>query len=111
MEANNTDLQIQKLIDKTKEDKIEWRFFAPNQLRWTQQNGDRLYITVLSRIYGVREEYRFTIQATNPNEMMMDTQSGIDAVSRDILENLFKVALSNSKDVAANIIDTLIESL
>ncbi len=119
MATSNINTQIQKLIDKTVEGKIDWKHAGNNQLRWTRKNGDRLYITFLSKLSSpefnsatgmtINENYVLMVQAINPNEVVMQVDT--DATTKDILKELFDIASNFSKDNAANIIDTLIESL
>ncbi len=118
MATNNVNTQIQKLIDKTKEGKIDWKYVSSNGLRWTQKNGDRLYVTLLNKLLNpsfigssmvMKETYVLIVQAMNPNEIIMQVDT--DETTGDILGELFNIAINSSKDNATNIIDTLIESL
>ncbi len=115
MATNNINTQIQKLIDKTVEGKIDWKIVSNNQLRWTQKNGDRLYITIISKLAHPpmqgKYEYAFMIQAMSPNEIIMQVQTDFQSKEDDILATLFEIASNSSKDNAANIIDTLLESV
>ena len=106
MATNNINLQIQKLIDKTVEGKIDWIFISEFEYKWTQQNADRLYVTTLSQTTLSKPiQYMLTIQSINPNQIIMELKNETE------LNALFYTVSNFSKDNAANIIDTLLESV
>lgn len=116
---NNLTLQIQKLIDKTKEGKISWKLVAPNNVRWLKQNAERLFTTSLqkqglpSNSFAMtnRVILNLTIQATNPNEIVLQINTNDDDYCLGLLIELFDIAQNSSREYSANIIDNLLDDI
>ncbi len=117
--TNNIITQIEKLILKTTEGRIEWKTVGANNLRWVKQDNTRLYTTTLQKQISnpsipnqlSRVVYALTIQSTNPNEIILQINTNIDNSTFEVMERLFIVALDYSRHNSANIIDKLLEDL
>lgn len=117
--ANNIISQIEKLISKTEEGKIVWKSVSVNNLRWTRQDGNSLFTVTLQKQIPTfnfqntanRGIYSLTIQSTNPNEIILQVNTSMDATLFNSLDKLYMFALNSSRTNSANIIDKLLDDL
>ncbi|MES2023636.1 MAG: hypothetical protein V4439_03050 [Patescibacteria group bacterium] len=117
--------QIKKLIEKSKEEKIPWKSANSNLVRWIKQEDDRSF-TITLQIQQMamiinrsippslgqnNNNYVFTIQATNPNEVILQVNTVIDSSYKESLRILFNTAMAVSKNTSVEVIDKLLKDL
>ncbi|MBK7854859.1 MAG: hypothetical protein IPJ79_08095 [Bacteroidetes bacterium] len=116
MDNSKITAQIQKLLDKTREKKLPWKYANANTVRWVRQDGSRLFtvtLTVQQTPLGINRinNYSLTIQATNPNEIVLQINTTTDETYRVILSELFAEAMNLSREGSSDIIDKLLGDL
>lgn len=111
--------QIQKLLDKTKEGKIDWKQINQNAIRWTSYNENTMYIvTIQTTLTGIivggkqLNQYIMTIQS-NTGEMILQLQSNekTNADLKPLLEDLFLIATTKAKEESINILNKLLDKI
>jgi len=117
--------QINKLIDRTKENKISWKAVGTNLLRWVKNEEGRMFTVTLQVqqlpvrigipgtpiVNNLTSNYFFTIQGTNPNEVILQVNSNLNQEFKEPLESLFTEAMKLSRDSSAEVIDKLLKDL
>lgn len=120
--------QIQKIIQKTSEDKIEWKSINPNAFRWTVVKGNNQFITTFQAVnipLGQNEVFNnplnpigngtfvFTLQTTNPNEAIIQLQVTNNNNREYINEllQLYKIISEKTKKDYSKILDDLLDNL
>ncbi len=110
--------QIERILQKTKDGKIPWKYSNANVVRWTRQDIDRLFTvtiqtqTVPMAIGQVRKQnYTLTIQATNPNEIALQINANTMPSYYELLKTLFEEAMKVSQASSSDIIDKLLGGL
>lgn len=111
--------QIEKLLDKTKEGKIDWKQVNQNAIRWTSQIDNEFYIVTLqTAITGIiingkqLNQYILTIQS-NTGEMLLQLQSNqqTNVEYSELLSELFEIALAKTKADSINILNKLLDNI
>ncbi len=111
--------QIQKLLLKTKEDKINWKQVNQNSIRWiTQTDGTNYVVTLQTTLTGIiingkqENQYILTIQNNN-GEMILQLQSNkqINSEYTNLLDDLFEIAIAKTKEESVNIFNKLLDDI
>lgn len=111
--------QIEKLLAKTKEGKIDWKQINQNAIRWAAQTDGTFYIVTLQTtgtglfVNGKQaNQFILTIQS-NAGEMVLQLQSNQQTNSEysPLLQDLFDFASAKAKSESANILNKLLENL
>lgn len=109
--------QIEKLLIKTKEGKIDWKQINQNAIRWTSNIDNSMYIVTLQTtltgmiIDGKQvNQYILTIQS-NTGEMVLQIQSNqqTNPEFSPILNELFEIAIAKTKADSINILNKLLD--
>jgi hypothetical protein len=118
MNTENIIKQINKLTEKTKERKLDWKVVNENFFRWVQQSGLKVFNTSLQRQILVSGNpptkdlhYFLTIQTTDPNEVLLRATSIDDIAFKEPLKNLYDAVLKISEDMKMERLDELIEGI
>jgi hypothetical protein len=111
--------QIEKLLIKTNEGKINWKQVNQNAIRWTTQtDGTHYIVTLQTSLTGIlvngkqTNQYILTIQS-NTGEMVLQLQSNQQTNSEytTLLHDLFEIASAKTKAESANILNKLLDNL
>ena len=111
--------QIEKLLTKTKDGKIDWKQINQNAIRWSTQTDGTLYIVTLqTTLTGIivsgkqTNQYILTIQS-NTGEMVLQLQSNqqTNPEYSPLLHDLFEIATAKSKAESANILNKILDKL
>jgi hypothetical protein len=122
--------QIQTLIEKTKNDKINWQHLNNNAYRWIRKTNDgQIYnVTLQSNPIGMfpvgiptpgvpmqmqpASQFVLTIQS-NTGELILQVQSHLqlNQIYLPLLEQLIKIIEEKSKLKSTNILNKLLENL
>lgn len=111
--------QIEKLLLKTKEGKIDWKQINQNAIRWTSQIDSSFYIVTLQTsltgmiINGEQlKQYILTIQS-NTGEMVLQLQSNqqTNPEYSFLLNELFEFAIEKTKADSVNILNKLLDTI
>ena len=115
--------QINKFIEKSKQRKIPWKFLNQNLVRWVKEDikTKRTFTITLQTLQSVASvvgglikndlNYVLTVQATNPNEVILQVNTAGQLELRELLKQLFDEAMSISKGASTEVIDKLLEDL
>lgn len=111
--------QIEKLLSKTQEGKIDWKQINQNAIRWsTHTDGTHYIVTLQTTLTGVIvngkqiNQYILTIQS-NTGEMVLQLQSNqqINPEYTPLLQALFEIANDKTKAESVNILNKLLDKL
>ncbi len=115
--------QINKITKLTTGNKISWTSPNINLARWIKEDKGRTFTTTIQSMQmgGIvfpgqptvirRNNYVFTIQATNPNEVILQINTTQDPSFLEPLEALLKEAMKISKNTSVDAINKLLENL
>lgn len=120
--------QINKIIQKTIEGKIEWKAINPNAFRWTVIKGNNQFITTFQAVnipLGQNNllinplnpigngTFVFTLQTTNPNEAIIQLQVTNNNNREYISEllKLYNLISEKTKKDYSKILDDLLDNL
>lgn len=111
-------MQVEKLLEKTKEGKVDWKQINQNAIRWTRiSNGISYIVTLQTSITGIInsvsvKQFILTIQS-NTGEVILQLQSNqqINSEYFTLLQTLFELALKDTKAKSANILNNLLDDL
>lgn len=110
--------QIERLLSKSKEGKINWKQINQNSIRWLSTIDNQAYIVTLqTTIIGIIkdkaiDQYILTIQS-NAGDLIMQLQSNTKTNPEyfPLLKELFDTALSKTKEESINILDKLLDNI
>ena len=111
--------QIEKLLAKTKEGKIDWKQINQNAIRWAAQaDGTNFIVTLQTTLTGIIangnqiNQYILTIQS-NTGEMVLQLQSNqqTNPEYTPLLPALREIANAKTKAESANILNKLLDKL
>jgi len=120
--------QINKLIQKTLEDKVDWKSINQNAFRWTVQKGANQFITTFQAVNIPQQvesqnsnmlpqigngTFVFTLQTTNPGETIIQlqvTQNNNNEYLNE-LHKLFLIISEKTKKDYSKILDDLLDNL
>jgi hypothetical protein len=110
--------QINKVIEATDADKIEWRVTNDNVLRWVKIDEGRTFTTTIQKRPSIVfsntspiSRFIFTIQATNPNEILLQINSANNGEYLELLKQMFEKADQSSRKSTVNAVDKLLADL
>ena len=115
--------QINRIIEKTRQKKIPWRSLNQNLVRWTKEDkaSNKTFITTIQMLQSVASvigghiekdsNYVFTIQSTNPNDVVMQINTTSQPETKESIKQLFSEAMSISKDTSIDIINKLLNNI
>ncbi|NBW28034.1 MAG: hypothetical protein EBR38_05645 [Flavobacteriaceae bacterium] len=122
-------IQINKLIQKTIENKIDWKSINQNAFRWTIQKETNQFITTfqavnipqnildnnIQNMIGIigNGTFIFTLQTTNPGETIIQlqvTQTTNNEYLNELIK-LYKIIAEKTKKDYSKILDDLLDNL
>ena len=119
--------QINKIIEKTTEDKIEWKTLNPFTFRWVTVRNNIQFITTLQVVNIPQNQivvenvanpigngtFVFTLQTLNPNETLIQLQVTSQDNREYIYEllELYNLIIEKTKKNYSKILDSLLDSL
>ncbi len=118
MDNNKIIQQIQKMIAATEANKIPWKFSNTTNVRWVRQEENRLFTITLQAIplnafrpENLTANYSLTIQATNPNEIILQINTNTESGYLPYLKKLFEAAMNISRQASSDFLDKLLGEL
>jgi len=111
--------QIQELIAKSREGKIDWQQLNANTIRWSRHADGKVYtVTLQSHPTGViiagrqTNQYVFTIQS-NTGEVILQLQSNQQTNQNyaPLFQQLLDIATEKTKGLSAVILSKLLDKL
>ena len=121
--------QINKLIQKTLDGKIDWKTINPTAFRWTVMKGNLQYVTTFQGVNIPQQNlssnpnipnqigngtFIFTLQVTNPpGETLIQLQVSQhnNAEYLNELNKLYNIILEKTKKDYSKILDELLDNL
>ena len=121
-------VQINKLIQKTVEGKVEWKSINPNAFRWTVLKNNIQYITTFQAVNVPQQStqanpnlqqpigngtFIFTLQTTNPQETLIQLQvtQNINNQYVNELNKLYQIILGKHTKDYSKILNDLLDNL
>lgn len=121
--------QINKLIEKTLDGKIDWKTINPTAFRWTVLKGNLQYVTTFQGVNIPQQNlasnpnipnqigngtFIFTLQVTNPpGETLIQLQVSQHNNAEYLIElnKLYNIILEKTKKDYSKILDELLDNL
>jgi len=108
--------ELNELIEKSNRGDIPWTTMNANANRWISTIDSRTYTTTIQK-QPIRQgnitvnNFILTIQATNPNEVILQLNTQIEITFKELLEKLFTSANLASKKNSADVLRKLMSNL
>ncbi len=108
--------QLKKFISKTTEGKIDWVLINPNAVRWVKTIGNRTTTSTLQAQGGLpnnpaSKNFVFTIQNNLPPTVILQINTVSDGRYKELLSQLFEIAIQTSKNTSGKFLDDLLDSI
>jgi len=105
--------QIIQFIKKTEEKRIDWKYLNANTVRFIKKiEGNKNYtVTIAIQRTKPNPNFVFTIQSSNPNQVLLQLQTANQPEHRDAINHLFHIAFEQSQSDTIEAIDDLLNNL
>ena len=118
--------QLSKLIQKTLEDKVDWKSINPNAFRWVVIRGSNQFVTTFQGLNIPPQNvnlnfpspigngtFVFTLQSINPSETLIQLQvtQHSNPEYLDELTKLYFIILEKTKKDYSKILDDLLDNM
>ena len=106
--------EIEKITQKTVDGRMQWKQMEPGFLRWTHIESSRSFFTTLQKLNlssALPSDYYFTLQATDPAEVLLQINSRNKPGVREALKKMYDIATKAINDRTVNTIDSLLNRI